>query len=630
MFCTRSALRSSTGCVLRCALALAVCVVFARPVEAGDAAQDLNTTLQKARSRMLGMQIDDAVSLFRDATKQIQALKGSEPDHARLPDLEKKYGKLAADLAKKVLQRAGRDINPMRSALESAMATRDADRVRAAREKLDAAVAKHRSNLESAGGLSGLALLSGAQQLLQQAAAGGGDSPTAGGTPSEPAETAPTEPSPPPTGDAKQIFGEIQRAFRSASGMRTPELVEAAVGIRALIGQLRAADPNHPRLTSFEQKIDQLVADAYAGDVRRAQGEIDRRISRIEMYLERNQENERPQLREQRELLAKALEDHLQSLTAAGPEGQALVARTEAALAAADARIGAALEGDSLVRTWWTKLKAYVAGGDKDITPGINGAALYAKVKEWRAEAEDVLAAYRQVEFAKGKTRELERAEESLEQAFKDADYNLKYAVTSRAEKAAKQAAWITEVFAGDHEWRRDRSKPPTRFADDLLDELGRRIVDLAEYQSNHPALGKLRAEHTRLLKENGERRDAAKAQTYLEPDRYVGADAARLKTFARARVPADHPGATALRVTIFTPAWSEESVVEWTDSTKTAIRSRTTRTLKFSVAFKDQTGVSRDIGYLNQDRKRDGTWGPVYGHLAKYKAPMLEKNVAK
>lgn len=605
----------------RSAVALIVALVMATPARAGDAAQDLNTTLQKSRSRMMSMQIDQAASLFRDATKQLEALKQSEPDHSRLPDLQKKYDKLAGALSKKVVQRAGRDINPMRSALESALSAGDEDTTRSAARKFEAAVAKHRANLESAGGSGGLAILAKADALLKKA----------GGTPAgDPSEPAPVQPAPAPAGDVKQIYGEIQRAFRSASSMRTPELVKAAKGIRALIGQLRAADADHPRIASFEEKIDKMVADAYAGDVRRAKGEIDQRISRIEMYLERNKENERPLLAQQRELLAKALADHRDALEAAGPEGQALIARTVAAMMEADGKIGAALAGDSLVNEWVAELRTYVPGGAKDITPGINGAALFAKVKEWRAEAVETLAAYREVRFEKGKTRELERAEESLEQAFKDADRSLEYAVTSRAEGAKKQVGWIAEVFAGDQEWRRDRSKPPTRFADDLLDEAGRRIEELAEYQSDHPALGKLRADRARLLKENVERRDAAKAQTYLEPDRYAGVDAGALKAFARARVPTDHPGAAALRVTIFTPKWNVESVVEWTDTTKTAIQTRTTRTLKFSVAFKDKSGVFRDIGYLNQNRKSDGTWGPVYGHLAKFRAPMLEENVNK
>ncbi len=66
-----------------------------------------------------------------------------------------------------------------------------------------------------------------------------------------------------------------------------------------------------------------------------------------------------------------------------------------------------------------------------------------------------------------------------------------------------------------------------------------------------------------------------------------------------------------------------------WTDTTRTALRHRTTRTMMFCVAFKDIAGVFRDFGYLNQDRTGDA-WGPIYGHLAKYRAPMLAENVGK
>ena len=103
-----------------------------------------------------------------------------------------------------------------------------------------------------------------------------------------------------------------------------------------------------------------------------------------------------------------------------------------------------------------------------------------------------------------------------------------------------------------------------------------------------------------------------------------------RLKKTAHEIVQKQYPDAKVLRLTIFTEEWSEESVVEWTDTTHSAVRARTTQTLKFCAAIKDKDGVFRDFGYLNQDKKSDGSWGKTYGHMARYHAPMLESNVDK
>ncbi len=596
---------------------------FAPQAQAGDPAADVNTALQKARSRMMSMQIDQAVELFQDATQKLTTLKQADPGNAQLGGLEQKHAKLATDLAKKVVQRAGRDINPMKSGLEAALRGTDAAKIETARAKLKAAVEKHRANLVAAGGDAGAALLASADALLVD----GGEP-----TPPEP-KPGPKEETPPPPrggGDAKAIHDELQRIFRSARSMDTKELVAEAPAIRALIEELKAAEPTHPRIASFEQKLEKMVADAYASDVRAARNEIDRRISRIEMYLERNQENERPQLKEQRDLLAKALTDHRAALEAAGAEGQALITRTETAVREADAKIGVALAGDSLVGEWVQKLEAYTRGGDKDITPGINGAALYAKVKEWRAEAAALWETYQKVTFEKGKTSELERQEHFLQESMEEADRNLAYAVDSRLKGVQGKLANIERMFAGDRAWQQGGAAAPTRFADELLDDAARSLADLVEYVPDHGDIATFRAEHGRLLKENQERRNAAKTRTFLKADRYQGKDAAALKAFATKRVPKDHPGAKALRLTLFTPEWKEETVVEWTDTSRTAIRKRTTRTLMFCVAFEDGEGVFRDFGYLNQNRSADGTWGPIYGHCAKFRAPMLKANVGK
>ncbi|UCG33904.1 MAG: hypothetical protein JSU68_04555, partial [Phycisphaerales bacterium] len=188
----------------------------------------------------------------------------------------------------------------------------------------------------------------------------------------------------------------------------------------------------------------------------------------------------------------------------------------------------------------------------------------------------------------------------------------------------------IADWFAADQEWKADKSKRPKPFSDEVLEEARRAVDEIAGFVQDHPEVGRLRDQLNSLFEEAAARRKAGIALTFLRADKYQGPDADDLKTFARKLVPKTHEGAEVLRLTIFTPDWKEETVVEWTDTTRSALRKRTTRTLMFMVAFRDTEGVFRDIGYLNQDRTSDGGWGPTYGHLAKYRNPMLQENVEK
>jgi hypothetical protein len=577
------------------------------------------------------MQIDEAVALFGEAKSLLEQMKAEQPDHNDLARLQNNYDKLAADLAKKVTQRAGRAINPMRSQLEKELAGSDQERIRSARDKLAEAIDQHRLNLEAAGGSAGEALLAGAQASLAEADAKLGAAPMAT---AEPTESKPARPAagttPAGGGDPKQLNSEIQRKFRGARNLNTPQLVQSAEEIRGLIDQLRAADPENAKIAEFEKRVDKMVADAYAADVRQARSDIQRRVDRIEMYLERNDENERPQLESQRKQLQEVLEQHRAALQAAGTEGLQLIEQTEATIKAVDERIGAALAGDALVNGWIERLDPYRRNGAKDVTRSINGAALYAEIERLTAEAEALWAEYQKVEFPDGKTKPLEDSEHYFKVSLEEARANLAYAISSRLAAAQEKVEHIAAFFDADQAWKTDTSKRPKPFATQLLDEAQRAIDELAGYVPERPEWQSLQAKLDALKKESAQRQAANKALTFLRADKYAGPDADELKTFAKTLVPKAHEDATVLRLTIYTPDWKEETVTEWTDTTRTALRTRTTRTLMFNVAFKVKDGVFRDFGYLNQDRRTAGNWGSTYGHLAKYRDPMLEENVAR
>ena len=601
-------------------------------VATADTAKDLNGKLGSAKSRMMGMQIDQAVELFGEAKTLLAQLKNEQPDHRDLAKLQKNYDKLAVDLSKKVVQRAERAINPMRSQLENSLADGEANKIKNAREKLAEALDQHRANIDAAGGDAGEALLASAASLLAEADEKLGAAPAA---PNAPQDAKPAEPVQRPAtagggGDVKQLNSEIQRKFRGAGGLSTPDTVKEAEEIRGLIAELRAADPNYKKLGEYEKRVDKMVADKYANDVQEARSEIDRRMHRIKMYLERNEENERPQLEEQRKLLDESLTKHRAALEAAGDEGRQLIVDTEASMKAVDERIGGALAGDALINGWIERLDLYRRNGTKDLTRSIDGAPLYAEVSRLAEEAEALWAEYQKVDFPKSKTGPLEDSEHFFQVSLKEAKENLSYAVSSRLSAAKQQVDHIDAFFAEDQAWMSDKNARPKPFATEVLDTAERAVEELAGYVQDHPDVPRLREQVRSLKKQAADRKAANKAMTLLRGNKYTGSDAGALKAFAETLVTKAHNGVEVLRLTIYKPDWKEETVTEWTDTTHSALRTRTTRTLLFNVAFKTSEGVFRDFGYLNQDRRADGSWGDTYGHLAKYRDPMLEENVGK
>lgn len=438
----------------------------------------------------------------------------------------------------------------------------------------------------------------------------------------------PASPAPPP--EVKQVNDEIQQRFRAARSLSSADLGKAAVEIRALIARLKELDPAGPKAADYEKRLEKMIADARAADLREAKRSFDLRTGKIRMYLERNDEAERPQLQEQRDLLAQAIAEHRAALEAAGDAGKALLASAESALREAEAAIGGALSGDALVNGWVSRLSAFARNGAKDLTTPIRGPAAYAQVQAWRQEAQEASAEYGKVAFPRGKTKDLERAEAFFRESMAEADANLQEAVASRRRSATEKLGYVTEHFAGDTAWKQDPGIPPKRFADEMIEDARTAVDDLARYVPGDPDVARLREGVEAVTRENAERRKAGAALTFLKRETYAGGDAEALRAVARQRVPVDHEGAEVLRVTIFTPTWREETVTEWTDTTRSALRVRTTRTLMFTVAFRTKDGVFRDLGYLNQDRASDGSWGPAYAHLTKFRAPMPEANVEK
>jgi hypothetical protein len=111
--------------------------------------------------------------------------------------------------------------------------------------------------------------------------------------------------------------------------------------------------------------------------------------------------------------------------------------------------------------------------------------------------------------------------------------------------------------------------------------------------------------------------------------DKFKGKEIEDLKKKANEIVAKKFEGAKILRTTIISPDWKEESVIEWTDTTMSALRFRTTRSVTAQVGAKVGNDCNIYTCDINKDRRADGTFGELNGHIM-FTDPILEENISK
>ena len=156
-----------------------------------------------------------------------------------------------------------------------------------------------------------------------------------------------------------------------------------------------------------------------------------------------------------------------------------------------------------------------------------------------------------------------------------------------------------------------------------------RKKIDAAEgvADAGNARVTALRSKFSGLEKRDAALRQARVEQTRMTADRYTGSDLSQLKQRAESITQEKLAGAKVLRTTIISADWKEESVIEPTDTTRTALRFRTTRSVTAQVAAKQGDKVLLHTLDLSKDLQVGGSWGPVYGHIM-FSDPMIEKNV--
>ncbi|HPF98536.1 MAG TPA: hypothetical protein PLE77_00610 [Kiritimatiellia bacterium] len=285
----------------------------------------------------------------------------------------------------------------------------------------------------------------------------------------------------------------------------------------------------------------------------------------------------------------------------------------------------------AVAEEWLNKMKPYVMGQgnsehnpDKYLVPGSTSdlKELVRRQALWR-EATALLAEYEKAGLS-NVSDELAEAERQLRYAVKSFDESYKSHIERAVQDAERRAGEI-DTFLKRQEAAAGQA---ILLEKDQLGELQKKIDEAGGLAGIADArVSALRSMFSGLQKRDAALRQARVEQTRMTADRYTSEDLAQLKQRAEAITRESLANANILRTTITSAGWKEESVIEPTDTTHTALRFRTTRSVTAQVAAKQGDKVQLHTLDLSKDLQAGGAWGPVYGHIM-FSDPMLEKNV--
>lgn len=286
-------------------------------------------------------------------------------------------------------------------------------------------------------------------------------------------------------------------------------------------------------------------------------------------------------------------------------------------------------------REWVDTLRAYVdtgAGSQKYlIASAIFGEDEINRRAALFEEAKGVWADYQKAEFPLGKSPKLVDLEKEMQQRLAEMPESLRQSRALVSGEIEKEYDRVLAYLERDTGWKKNISKRPNIAMERDIKPLREALKRYAgTVESNDAKLASLRAKMAQIEKIDQANRAICAERTYMLPGKYSGNDVTALEETVKAIVKDKLPKAKPLRVTLPAANWKEERVVEWTDTTQTAIRYRSTRFMTAQIAAKDKDGkVYLHSVHLASDRTSDGSWGPLYGHTM-WADWMAEENVNK
>ena len=246
-------------------------------------------------------------------------------------------------------------------------------------------------------------------------------------------------------------------------------------------------------------------------------------------------------------------------------------------------------------------------------------------------EAQGAWAEYQKAEFPLGKTERLLDLEKEMAQRLEEMPETLRQSRALVSGQIEKEYDRVLAHLKSDTGWQQDITKTPNIAMERDIKPLRAALARYAEtVEEDDTQLATLRAKMTEIEETDQANRLVRAQRTYMLPEKYRGSDRPDLEEAVTTILEEAHPKAKPLRVTLPAQAWKEERVVEWTDTTQTALRARTTRFMTTQITGQEKGAKAYLYTvHLASDRTSDGSWGPLYGHIM-FTDWIAEENVNK
>ncbi len=475
---------------------------------------------------------------------------------------------------------------------------------------------------------------------------------------------------------ADKIIRTAERKMHSGKSSEADALLNQAA---ALMEQVKEEDPGNRKIIRFEKKflrirkiVDKKLArgkiknspgkvaatgqknngEKLPGGVKKRLKDINRFLDRAEQYVGKDAKNARYRLEQAGKLFDEIERNYASEYNPSHPVFSAVRTRYETLAAAvekqnvAEQRAGEdaaagkrAMEKQSA--KWVSGFSAYLAypgqeGHNPDMLVFVPGTSEPEKFAEAQKRYEKLKAFYRRykgTQFPNGKTWKLkDLADNQAPARLRDFEEGMASRIAAVSGGAEKEIDRAMAQLEKDNGWKTDNTVKPNLVDHKWLTgirEATQKVV--SALAPSDPKRRKIQAKFDALEAKDRRNRQIRKERTFMTPDHYTGSDIKTLKAKATSLVQKNKKeGGSPLRCTIISDNWQVRTIQEWTDTSKTTWRIRTTRNLTAQVAARTDDGVRLITVALAQDELGNGGWGPLYGNLYQYSDPMLEENVNK
>jgi hypothetical protein len=320
-------------------------------------------------------------------------------------------------------------------------------------------------------------------------------------------------------------------------------------------------------------------------------------------------------------------------------EMQAKVEAASEAEAQVQADAAKAAEANkAMAKKWIDRFGHYISASylppghkpDKEVIfPGTADPEKIPQMQKIYEEAKAVYAEYEKSGLASSSDIpwDLEQAAKDLKYALESYESSYRSAMDGYAREAESSVDQALDFLAGT-DWKTDPEALPPMISKDRMDRIDGLIKNLDTVLApDDPKLAGLKAKQAEIVQQDKEHRKIWQERVRVRPEIYKGSDLADIRAKAESIVKKEKPGAEILRISVYKDEWQEESVIESTDSTNTALRHRVTRMINAQVATKQNNEVLLNTLHIAKDKQSDGSWTKLYGHIM-HSDKMLEANV--